>query len=85
LSSPVRQLIDERRAELMVRLEQLEHVRAAGEGVATRALEIGLLERLRQPGRSATRGIPAAAGVAAWIGALCDACAYRMRDRSARS
>ena len=44
MSSPVRQLIDARRAELMDRLEQLEHVRAAGEGAATRSLEVGLLE-----------------------------------------
>lgn len=44
MSDAVRRLVDERRAELMDRLEQLEHVRAAGEGASTRALEVGLLE-----------------------------------------
>jgi CheY-like chemotaxis protein len=43
LSDAVRRLVDERAAELMGRLHDLDEARAAGEGAATRSLELALL------------------------------------------
>jgi hypothetical protein len=40
----VHRLVDERRAELMRRVDELEAIAAAGEGASTRALELGLVE-----------------------------------------
>jgi hypothetical protein len=42
MKSPVRELVDRRRAELMNRLAELEHLRGQGEGASTRSLELSL-------------------------------------------
>ena len=44
MSAAVRRLVDERAAELMGRLHDLDEARAAGEGAATRSLELALLD-----------------------------------------
>jgi hypothetical protein len=51
VTSPVRQLIDARRPELMARLDELEHLRAQGRSLATWPLEFSLLsdEEIQSP------------------------------------